>query len=93
MKTLETKSLTAEICLDFNGNPWPALKPELLDEIRLHNAAPDLLAALEAAVDSMMRAFPNGLPIQYGTACEEQDWDTALQLASAAIAKAKGGAL
>lgn len=52
-------------------------------------AAPEMLMALEMCQDVMRRAFPNGLPIQQGTFCEELDWNTALMSAQSAIAKAK----
>lgn len=61
-----------------------------VEEIRAKVAAlPALLEALEVAVDILVRLTP---PIQQGTLCEEQDHATALRLARAAIAKAKGGA-
>jgi len=56
----------------------------------LISAAPDLLAACKAAADAMTTAHPNGLPVQMGTLCEEQDWHTALRNARAAINKAEG---
>ena len=58
--------------------------------LQLFVAAPELLAACKAAVDAMTTAHPNGQPVQIGTLCEEQDWDTALRNAHAAIAKAEG---
>lgn len=49
------------------------------------NAHQSLVNALEACLDVMQRAFPNDLPVQQGTLCEEQDWDTSLRLARAAL--------
>ncbi len=51
-----------------------------------------LVAALEICLHSMTDQFPDGLPIQRGTLCEEQDWDTGVRLARAALAAVKGGA-
>jgi len=41
--------------------------------------------ALEACLEIMLRAFPSGLPIQQGTLCEEEDWNTAVRKAKAAL--------
>lgn len=41
----------------------------------------ELLAALEACVEVMTRVYPDGLPIQNGTLCEELDWDAAVEKA------------
>jgi hypothetical protein len=74
-------------------NLWANVKTPIDERkanARLIAAAPDLLAALKMAVDSMTCAFPGGLSIQQGTLCEEQDWDTSLREARAAIAKAAG---
>jgi hypothetical protein len=65
------------------------LRSVLLDTIKERDA---LLTALRACVESMADAYPNGLPVQMGTLSEEQDWDTALRMARAAIANAEGGA-
>jgi hypothetical protein len=54
--------------------------------LRLICAAPDLLAAVECALDILERLAP---PIQLGTLCEEQDHATAIRAARAAIAQAK----
>jgi hypothetical protein len=51
-------------------------------------AAPDMLKALQYCLDAMTTAYPNGLPVQQGTLCEEQNWNTSVRLARAAIAKA-----
>lgn len=56
---------------------------------RLEAAAPDLLDACESALEIMNRVFPNGLPVQQGTFCEEVDWGRARFKCQDAIAKAK----
>ena len=53
-------------------------------------AAPDILAALKNCIEIMQRAFPNGLPIQPGTLCEEQDWNSTVRQSVSAIRKAEG---
>ena len=64
------------------------LTNELCHPVR--QAAPDLLAALDSCVEIMVRAIGERLPVLRGTYCEEEDWETALRHARAAIAKAKG---
>lgn len=57
---------------------------------RLIAESPNLLAACEAMVEAMTTAYPNGLPVQQGTLCEEQDWNTSIRLARLAISRARG---
>jgi hypothetical protein len=77
--TVRAPGLTAEHHL--TGEEWQRI-------INLVDAAPDLLAALSACLDSMTRQFPVGLPVQPGTHSEEQDWNQAVRSARAAITRA-----
>ena len=74
--------------------PKTSLKPgeetENAANANLIVAAPDLLTALDSCVEIMVRAIGERLPVLRGTYCEEEDWETALRHARAAIAKAKG---
>ncbi len=50
----------------------------------------ELRQALSLCHREMMVAYPNGLPIQQGTLCEEQAWDYAVRSAVAALEKGGG---
>lgn len=93
--------------VDGSYNPLDATAQSLSPELvlaRAHFAAdainshPELLRqrdelreALKGCAEIMQRAFPNGLPVAQGTLCEEQDWNTSLNQASAALASADKG--
>jgi hypothetical protein len=86
VNALQKNGATRYICSMFGTNADTI--EESRANARLVVSAPDLLKALAGCLEIMERAFPNGLPIQKGTLCEEQDWNTSVRAARRAIDKA-----
>ena len=79
--------IVAASCCDDDAPQDPQ---EVLANARLIAAAPEMAERLEACVEIMARAFPDGLPVQLGTHCEEADWGAALSTARALLARING---